>query len=238
MSGDVGPLDPDPDHSEAELDRLLDALIAADVLLERPDGTLATTDEFERTRGIYHSTYGDSSEATFRQSVASTFDLAASEAERRIESEGVTRGMYVDYLSVRSHADGEHPRADLARMAMLVGDIAPDTPIPEGMEELDDDSYGSFLAGADRAAVFVWKRNCAPCDRLKDDLGDVLAALPGDVAVAGVDGESVDAFRREFGVEAAPSVFLFADGEVQERLRGYVTAEEVEAAAGRAYGPD
>ncbi|WP_254537728.1 thioredoxin family protein [Halomarina litorea] len=237
MTGDDATADA-PDLTEADVDALVDSLVEGGVLTERADGTLATTAEFEQTRGIYYDTYGNATDTVFRESVASSFDLSTEDAEARIEREGVTREMFVDYLSVTSHLDDGHSRVDRARMAMLVGEVAPDTPVPEGMAELDDEGYGEFLAEHDRAAMFVWKRNCAPCDSLKRDLDEILADLPESVAVAGVDGESVDAFRREFEVEAAPSILLFADGEAREGLRGYVSPEQVAAAAERAYGPD
>lgn len=226
----------DADLTAADVDALVDSLVEGGVLTERDDGTLATTADFEKTRGIYYDTYGNATDSVFRESVASSFDLTASEAEARIQAEGVTREMFVEYLSVTSHLDDGHSRVDRARMAMLVGEVAPDTPVPEATPELGDEDYGSFLAGNDRAAVFVWKRNCSPCDSLKRDLEEVLAALPESVAVAGVDGESVDAFRREFDVDVAPSILLFAGGEVRERLQGYVSPELITGAADQAYG--
>jgi hypothetical protein len=227
-------------HADTDVDTgaLVDALLAADVLDERADGTLVTTEAFERTRDIYHDTYADVSETVFRESVASAFDLPVDEAGERIEEEGVTRETFVDYLSVTSHTGDDDSRVDRARMAAIVGRATPDTPVPASMPELDDDSYERWLATHERAAVFVWKRACAPCDSLKRDVEEVLDGLPADVAVAGVDGESVTAFRRTFDVEAAPSILLLVEGTVREELRGYVPPEQVAAAAERAYGPD
>lgn len=226
--------------SAPDAEELLDALVAEDVLVEYEDGTLATTAAFEETRGVYADSYGDASDAVFRSTVAELFGLDEAEVERRIEAEGVTREMLVAHLAVNSHVDGEYAIGEVARMAMLVVDVDPASPVPPDVEEVDDDSYGAFLAANDRAVVTVWKRNCAPCEALKDDLDDLLAALPDDAAVAGIDGASsaVADFRRTYEVEAAPSILLFREGDLAEAYQGTVPAEEIAAAARRVYGPE
>lgn len=221
----------------ADLERLLDDLLDRGVLVEREDGALATTEAFESTRSVYADSYGDASDAAFRSTVAELFDLSEGEAERRIESHGVTREMLVAHLAVASHVDADYAAEELARMAMLVADVAPASPIPPEVDELDDDGYEAFLAANERAVVTVWKRHCAPCRALKDDLDELLAVLPDAAAVGGVDGESVPEFRRTYEVAAAPSILLFRDGELREAYRGRVPTEVLAEAAERIYGP-
>ena len=121
-------------------------------------------------------------------------------------------------------------------MAMMITDIAPPSPVPEDVAEIDDDSFEAFLAEHDRAAVTVWKRFCDPCDRMKEDLGETASAFPEDVAVAGIDGEATTEFRRRFEVEAAPSVLLFEGGECRESLRGYHSSDDIADACADVYG--
>lgn len=229
-AGEGGGADP-----AVDAERLLDALVEEGVLRERADGTLATSEAFAATADVYHDSYGHVSEDVFRRTVAEVFDLSDAAAAERIESEGVTRGMLVTYLAVQSELDGSYSRPELARMAAMVEEVSPDSPIPDAVEHLDDDSYGAFLDDNGRAVVTVWKRNCAPCRAVKRDLDAVLDALPADVAVGGVDGEAVPAFRRAYDVEAAPSLLVFDDGNHVETLRGRFTADQVAQAADRAF---
>lgn len=199
------------------------------------DDTVSLTLEFESTRGIYHDSYAEVDEAEYHRAVADVFGFSPEEAAERIETFGVTREQFVALLSLNSHLDGDYPLTERTEMAMMVTDLAPPSPVPDEIVELDDDSYEGFLADHDRAVVFVWKRFCDPCRTMKEELGETLSALPADAAVAGVDGEATPAFCRSFGVEAAPSTLLFADGELETLLRGYKSPEAVEAACEDVY---
>jgi len=231
--------------SNAALEDALDHLVDAGLVAERDDGGLVTTEEFESARRVYRDTYGTVDDAAFRQTVADVFGVDEGTAAERIESGAITRDDLVAYLSVRSAFDGEasetprepgetgdgaeprsagsRPEADderLATMATLVAELSPGSPVPERLTELDDDSWRDFLADHPDAVVTVWRHDCAPCEALKEDLDGILSELPDCVAVAGVDGDSVPDFRREFGVDAAPAVCCFRDGDLVATLTG------------------
>jgi thioredoxin-like negative regulator of GroEL len=121
-------------------------------------------------------------------------------------------------------------------MAMMVVDLAPPSPVPDSIAEIDDGSYEAFLDDHDRVAVIVWKRFCEPCRNLKEELDEVVAVLPDDVVLAGVDGEATPEFCRTFGVEAAPSILLFEDGELLESLRGYQRPDTIGSTSSDVYG--
>lgn len=201
------------------------------------DGDEVTlTLEFESTRGIYHDSYADIDEAEYHEAVADVFGIDVDEAADRTDELGVTREQFVAMLALNSHLDDEYPLVERAHMAMMVSDIAPPSPVPEEFVAIDDDDYEAFLGEHERAAVIVWKRFCDPCRRMKDDLDEADPPFPDDVAVAGIDGEETVAFRREFEVEAAPSVLLFEGGERRESLRGYQSPDDIAGACADAYG--
>lgn len=199
------------------------------------DGTVTLTMEFESTRGIYHDSYIDIDEAEYHQAVSDVFGIDPDEAADRLDELGVSREQFIALLALNSHVEGEYPLVERAHMAMMISDVAPPSPVPNEIEELDDDSYEAFLATNERAAVTVWKRFCAPCRDMKDELEETLAAFPNEVSVAGVNGEETPGFCRTFGVEAAPSVLLFEDGELVESLRGYQPPRAIEEACSDAY---
>jgi thiol-disulfide isomerase/thioredoxin len=195
------------------------------------DDDVTLTLEFESTRGIYLDSYADADEDVYHQAVGDVFDLAAEEAAEYVAELDVTREQFSALLALDSHFEGEYPLLERSKMAMMVTEFEPESPVPESIREIDDETYATFLDEYDRAAVVVWKRFCAPCRKMKEELGNTLSGLPDDVAVAGVDGEATPDFCRTFGVEAAPSTLLFVDGDLETLLRGYKSPDAVAAAA-------
>lgn len=216
------------DGSASDPEALFDALVEADVLEEGEDG-VRTTDDFDHSHGIYYDSYVGIGDAEFHRSVASTFGLPDDDtAAELIEAEGVTREDLAQYLAIRSLVPDDVPATDLAVMAGLVGEVVPDTPVPTAVTDVTDDP-ASFVADHDRAVVTVWKRFCAPCDALKPNLPDLLAAVPDDVPVAGLDGEAAGEFCRTYEVESAPAFVLFRGGESRRIVTGNDPEETVAA---------
>jgi len=235
--------------TNAALEDALDSLIDAGLVDERDDGSLVTTEAFEATRRVYRDSYGAVDDAVFRQTVADVFGVDEATAGERIDAGTITRDDLIAYLSLRSALDSEEPRSSgsegrgpsgsrpeaddsrtksgdtvdderLATMASLVAELSPGSPVPDGIEELDDESWRAFLETHPDAVVTVWRHDCAPCEALKEDLDAVVSELPDGVAVAGVDGESVPNFRRAFDVDSAPAVCCFRGGDLVDTLTG------------------
>jgi thiol-disulfide isomerase/thioredoxin len=210
------------------------------VLVEEDDGTVSVSEGYDAERGVYHDTYGDASDEVFHETLASLFGLEPDEAAERAAELGVDRADLVAYLSLRgyfkrqSEADPDHD--EMLALADLVAGIAPTSPVPDGMPELGDEEYREFVDEHRDAVLFVWRLHCQPCDVMKRDLEAILEAIPDGVAVAGLDGESVVEFRREFDVDAAPAVLTFADSELVDRVTGAKSPDEVADLAAAAFG--
>jgi thiol-disulfide isomerase/thioredoxin len=148
------------------------------------------------------------------------FDVDHEAAADYVAANDVGPADLVAYLSLQSALDPVPDRQTLAVMAALVVDIGPGSPVPDRLDELDDDGYEAFLSSHPDAVVFVWKTGCHPCDAMKEDLDEILDRVPDDVAVAGVDGEAVPSFRLDYGVDSAPATLAFAGGELVDSLSG------------------
>ncbi|MFC6988220.1 thioredoxin family protein [Haloplanus sp. GCM10025708] len=171
----------------------------------------------------------------FRAAIAELFDVDRETAAERIDREGVTREELVAYLAVQSYLDDPPDRDTLAHMAAVMVELGPGSPVPEPLPVLDDDTYESFLADHPNSLLSVWTHGCSPCDAMKDDLDAVLSALPDGVAAAGLDGESAVEFRREFEVDAAPTMLLFRDGRLEATMAGRHSPEALEDAFADVY---
>ncbi|MFC7045484.1 thioredoxin family protein [Halobacteriaceae archaeon GCM10025711] len=213
----------------AHAERLLDDLEAGGVVtVDEETGAVATTPAFEQTRSPYEDTYLDVTDEEFRQTVAEVFGLDEDEADRRVDELGVTRHQVIALLSLRSFLDDPPGIGDLSVMAQMVADLTPTSPVPAAVMDVTDDHEG-FLADHADAVVTVWAQNCEPCKRMKENVDELLAAVPDGVAVAGVDGEQTPKLRRAYEVTAAPWTLVFADGELVESLRGFTPVEELAA---------
>jgi thiol-disulfide isomerase/thioredoxin len=231
----VGDHDTAPGDLADDPEACLEFLLDHEVLVER-EGELATSLAFEDVRAVYHDSYVDVDEAEFRETVADLFGLTESTAAERIEEHGVTREELVAFLSLRSFLEVELPPPALGVAAGIVVEATPESPVPASMVELDDDSYRRFVDDEGDAVVFVWQRHCDPCRTVKRVLDDLRAATPEGVEMAGVDGEAVTDFREAFDVEAAPTILLFADGELAARYRGWRSVDAYREAVADVYG--
>jgi thiol-disulfide isomerase/thioredoxin len=225
-------------NGEMDAERLVAALVDGGVLSVAADGTAATTAAFEDTRSIYHDSYASVSESDFHEAVADAFGFESTErAATRIDALDVTREEFIAFLALDSDLDTTYSTAMLARMAALVTELDPETPVPEGIETLTDETYPAFVADHDRAIVTVWKHHCDPCEAMKEELDAILEQIPDGVAVGGIDGDSATSFRSAYGIDAAPAMVLFVDGELEEAFTGRATPERAAAACAEAYGP-
>ncbi|MFC7138921.1 thioredoxin family protein [Halosimplex aquaticum] len=222
---------------ERRIDAHVDALVDEGVL-DHDEATdeVWTTDDFERDRHVYYDTYLDVDEEEFHRSVADAFDLPSTEAAAdRIDRLDVSREEFATYMALYARLEG-YDTGELAEMAGIVVEVGPDSPVPDGVTELDDDSYADFLADHDRAVVTVWKRGCDPCEEMKAELDEILAALPDGAAVGGLDGEQCPDFCRTHEVNAAPAVVFFDDGDRLDVVTGRTSPASLAERVAELYG--
>lgn len=213
----------------------LDTLVAAGAVDEAPDGSLSTTDEFERTLAVYHDIYGAVSTEEFHQTVVDLFGVNPESVEAHLDEYDVEQADVVAYLAAQSFLDIPVEQDLLAVMAGLLVEITPSSPVPDELTELDDEMYEAYLDAHPDTVVIVWRRFCEPCDVMKTALDDILERVPEGVVVAGVDGEATDDFCLQFDVEAAPTVLCFRGGELREHESGRQSPDEVAGVFDRVY---
>lgn len=218
---------------QTEADRLVDALIERGVLVEADSGTLSTTPTFEETRSIYYDTYMTVSEETFVNSVGDVFELERDITAERIEELGITREQFITYLALHSHIDDTPARPELAAMARIATEVGMNA-VPPNVPHIDD--HAAFLAEHGDVMLVVWSYPCSPCAEMKAELDEIRAAVPDGVEFVGIDGSEAPDLRREFNVEAAPTILLFRDGDHVESHRGYHSPDELAAVLNRVYG--
>jgi len=198
-------------------------------------GAMRLTAEFEAAMGVYHDSYIDLEEREYQRSVAEEFAIDPQEVAEVIDRLGVTREQFIAYLAISAQLGREVSITERAEMAMLVTQCAPSTPVPDEMVMLDDETYETYLRDHSQTVVFVWRRFCEPCDRMKRELESESSVFPPDVAVAGLDGEATPTFRRAFNIDVAPSVLLFRGSTCERTLTGYHSSDAIADACAAVY---
>lgn len=95
---------------------------------------------------------------------------------------------------------------------------------PQGVDSLRDKDAADWLESRPRAALLFWDADDDACRRLRARLELVAAAA--DIAVGVLDVRSDALVAQALGVKSVPTVVVFRDGEVAERLMG-VLPEDV-----------
>ncbi len=219
---------------EAILDALHDEGV---VRIDEDADTVSTTEGFEADREVYYDTYVTMADDEFHESVADVFGLdSAAEAATRVAELDVSREEFATFLTLRSNVDGSYTTLEMTAMAQMATELGPETPVPDGVERLDDESYAAFVDDHGRCVVTVWKLFCDPCEAMKARLDEVLAAFPDDAPVGGIAGERSPGFCRSVGVNAAPAFVLFDDGEAVDVITGRTDPSALAERAAEVYG--
>ncbi|WP_115864099.1 thioredoxin [Halorussus litoreus] len=92
----------------------------------------------------------------------------------------------------------------------------------DGRADLDD-----VVADHDVVLTDFYADWCGPCQML-EPVVETLAAET-DAAVAKVDVDTNQGLATDFGVQGVPTLVLFADGELVDRMVGLQSEEQLEA---------
>ncbi|MGI6133039.1 MAG: thioredoxin [Christensenellales bacterium] len=86
--------------------------------------------------------------------------------------------------------------------------------------QLTMDNFNKTIAQGITLVDF-WAEWCGPCRMLLPVIESVAQELEGKVKVAKVNVDNQEAIAQKYGILTIPTVILFKDGEVMEKLVGY-----------------
>ena len=92
---------------------------------------------------------------------------------------------------------------------------------------LNENNFDNTVANG-LVLVDFWATWCGPCKMLAPTIDAIATEYKDRVAVGKVDVDENEAIARRFGIMSIPTLFLFKDGEVVEKLVGYRLKTELE----------
>jgi thioredoxin 1 len=75
---------------------------------------------------------------------------------------------------------------------------------------------------------------CAPCRAMEPSLADIAAEYAGEALVVKLDVDANPETQKKYGVLGLPSLLLFKDGEIVERISGAAPRSRIAAAIEKA----
>ena len=95
--------------------------------------------------------------------------------------------------------------------------------------EFSTDSFKSVLESDKPVLVDFWSHGCPPCKRLAPVIDELATENDGKSVVGKVNvGENME-LATEYGISVVPTILLFKNGEVVERVQGYQDKSQLQA---------
>lgn len=99
------------------------------------------------------------------------------------------------------------------------------------IERIATEQVDEKVQQADRpVALDLWMDNCPPCDALAPKLKTVADAFEGRVEVLQVKVDEEAPILEQYAVKGMPTVLLFEDGNMVDRLSGLIRKKDLEKA--------
>ena len=87
--------------------------------------------------------------------------------------------------------------------------------------EINDDNFTSeVLESSEPVLVDFWAPWCGPCRQLAPIVEELAAENAGAVRVTKVNVDEAGKTAQEYGISSIPTLLLFKNGEVQQRIVG------------------
>lgn len=97
--------------------------------------------------------------------------------------------------------------------------------------ELNTQNFDSVVAGSDQPVlVDFWAPWCGPCQMLGPVIDEISSDQEGKAVVAKVNVDEARDLAARYQIRSIPTLLVFKNGEVVERLQGVQPKERITAA--------
>jgi len=96
--------------------------------------------------------------------------------------------------------------------------------------ELSDSNFNTVLQADVPVLVDFWSPTCAPCRTLLPILEELAEENEGDATIAKVNAAQYPALVAQYGIDTLPTLLLFFQGRVVERMVGVQSKHKLQFA--------
>jgi len=93
--------------------------------------------------------------------------------------------------------------------------------------ELDHDSFEAAIASSTPTLVDFWADWCMPCKLFAPVFEEMANTMDGKIDFAKVDIDAYPDMAAKYGIESIPTIILFKNGEVVDRMIGLLSKEKL-----------
>lgn len=213
---------------------LLETLSNAGVLAEGPDGGFDLTESFRGRAETYRQevTELDSDERAVRVATAWPDDEPPVDAVRTLPPSSL--GTLLAVLDSLTDVNERIAARVLVTVEHLDAGPVPDDGAPEAFLPVTVAELRTIVPLYDPCIVYVWRRDCDPCDLMRETFDELLREPPEDLLPVAVYGpDDAQLLSERFDVVGGPTSLFVSDGRVASRLIGAhhesVVESEIEA---------
>ena len=105
----------------------------------------------------------------------------------------------------------------------------------ENVIELTDSEFDQTIANASEPVlVDFWAEWCGPCRHIGPAVDELADAYKGRLTVAKVNVDEHQQAAQKYGVQSIPTLLVFKNGDLVDRIVGAVPKQQLEAAIQKA----
>ena len=106
----------------------------------------------------------------------------------------------------------------------------------QGVVPVSKITFNTFLSENRFAVVDFWAEWCGPCRRVAPVIEALSHEMSGLVAFAKCNTDEAPRIARQFNITAIPTIILYANGKMIDRVTGAVPKETLRSVILRAFG--
>ncbi len=97
------------------------------------------------------------------------------------------------------------------------------------LQVVTDANFAGFTTGTEVAVVDFWATWCGPCKQMAPIYESVSAEFGATAAFGKLDVDENPQSARQLGIQAIPTIAIFKNGAVVDKVVGVVSAEQLKA---------